>query len=148
MNEQLGFVAPAVASAGNARPEAASGDIRDWDAALASRCNWGWLRGAFGGTITPSDIDFIVERRGHFLIGEIKPNRESITEGQDILLRRLAQLPRSTVFYLVGKVVEHQIWPKEIKVLPGPNAALAETWNVIDRQNFLRWCERWYRPLA
>lgn len=117
---------------------AVRGDIRSWEYALASRCNWGWLRGCFGPMITPSDVDFIVERRGRFLIGEIKQAREDMTQGQSILLTALSRLPRMTAFALVGHIEDHDIWPREM--LNFPNGA----WHPIDRQGFQDFCCAWY----
>ena len=50
-------------------------------------------------TITPSDIDFIVERNSRFLIGEFKVRGQPIPTGQKILMDALLRgLPGSWVF--------------------------------------------------
>ena len=120
---------------------AARGDIRNWDRALATRCNWSWLSLAWGGTrISPSDIDFVVERRGHFLFIELKPSKGAITRGQDILLSQLSNLgAKITVVYLVGTVDEdHEIAPSAMRVLGNGD------WEPVDRSGFLTFCGRWY----
>ena len=119
------------------------GDIRSWGRALASRCNWGWLAGSFGPTITPSDIDFIVERRGQFLVGEIKPSRAQITQGQDIMLRALASDRRFTVFYLVGDIAAHEIAPKELLVL-NHGEERDQRWEATSRNHFYQFCNAWF----
>ena len=118
----------------------APGDIRDWDKAMESRCNWSWLQLAWGGTnISPSDIDFVVERRGHFLVGEVKPTRKEAigSRGQEILFTQFARLPRVTAFYLVGDIVQHKITPKEMCVI-------GQSWQPVDRDGFLTFCGRWF----
>jgi hypothetical protein len=85
------------------------------------------------------DIDFIIERCGQFLIGEIKRRREDITQGQMILLRGLAVRPGFTVFAVVGDIDEHELWPIELLVLP------KDTWQPIDRPTFFRFCNDWFK---
>lgn len=91
------------------------GDIRNWEKALRSRVNWGWLEGCFGSTwISVTDADFLVERNGHFLIGEIKPIEDTAKVGQEILLTQLARLPQFTTFCLTGSIKNHEITPATI----------------------------------
>lgn len=118
----------------------ARGDIRDWDKALATRCNWSWLSSAWGGTkISPSDIDFAVERNGHFLFIEQKPARDAMMRGQEIMLERLDALsPKVTVVYLVAEVDEkHGIYPSEMRVGGG-------RWETINRAGLFEFCKRWF----
>ena len=137
MPEQLRFIV--------AEPDTPAGDIRDWKAATASRCNWGWLQSALGGKITPSDIDFVVERNGFFLVGEIKQRRKDIRQGQDIMLRRLAALPGMAVFYLIGKIDHlHQIHPHEMLTLrPG-----VDDWQAVTRDGFYEYCRLWFEAVS
>jgi len=115
------------------------GDIRDWEDALGSRCNWGWLRGCWGATnISPADIDFWVQRGRYHLIGEIKRRREDITQGQTILLSALDRWSTTTVFFLIGDIEDHEIWPTELMVLPG------RLWRPCDRASFYKFCSGWY----
>lgn len=91
------------------------GDIRNWQKALESRVNWGWLAGCFGNTrISPEDVDFLVERNGHFLLGEIKPAQDAVGTGQEIVLQQLAMLPQFTCFCLTGSIRNHEITPSTI----------------------------------
>jgi len=59
------------------------------------------LKGCFGDSrIMPTDIDGMVERNGHFLVIEFKPDGKSITTGQKIMLRRLSKLNEFTVLVI------------------------------------------------
>ena len=50
----------------------------------------------------PSNIDMMLERHGHFLVGEWKRENEQISIGQQILLKQLAKVERFTVLIIVG----------------------------------------------
>lgn len=85
-------------------------DIRDPNKFVAGR--WAYDKHgystAFGGSITPGDIDSVVERNRHFLFLEHKEYVETrapfhMPTGQAITLRRLAELPKVTVLYVCGK---------------------------------------------
>jgi hypothetical protein len=118
----------------------ARGDIRDPKKAQDSRCNWSWLNPAWGNTrISPTDVDFEVERKGKFLTGEIKTTRDGLTQGQTILLQAKAKIPQFTVFVLVGDITENEIWPKEMMVV-GQNE-----WHPVDRADFLAFCMQWFQ---
>lgn len=52
----------------------------------------------FGSTkIMPTDIDFMVERNGCFLVMEFKPEGKIISLGQDIMLKKLSAVPNFSV---------------------------------------------------
>lgn len=115
------------------------GDIRDWEAVQNARCNWSWLAPAWGNTkISPSDIDFVVERRGYFLFVERKASRAGLSRGQEILLRQLAKAPKTTVACLVGAVREREIEPKEMLVIG------EDEWKPVNRAGFLEFCSQWF----
>lgn len=61
---------------------------------------------AFGGKISPGDIDAVIERNGRFLFLEHKEYDENnpffLPRGQEIMLRNLACLERSTVMFISG----------------------------------------------
>jgi len=50
----------------------------------------------------PSNIDMVLERKGYFLIGEWKRLNESISQGQMILLKALADISGFTVLIVTG----------------------------------------------
>lgn len=54
------------------------------------------------GKMFPSNIDMVLERNGHFLVGEWKREQEKISQGQMILLRRLASLKQFKVLVITG----------------------------------------------
>lgn len=54
------------------------------------------------GKMFPSNIDMVLERNGHFLVGEWKREQEKISQGQMILLRRLAGLQQFKVLVITG----------------------------------------------
>ena len=72
--------------------------------------HWDWapLEGCFptknGNTIQPSDLDFVVERRGYFLVFETKRHGERLKMGQQIMLENLASKPGCTVFVITGNL--------------------------------------------
>lgn len=60
--------------------------------------------GCFGNTkIMPTDIDFIVERKGNFLIMELKTEGKQVFYGQELMLLNLSKLPKTTVVLLYHK---------------------------------------------
>jgi hypothetical protein len=50
-----------------------------------------WLGEALPGRVAPTDIDFLLERRGKFLIHEYKPKGMPVNKGQRIALTRLVR---------------------------------------------------------
>lgn len=54
------------------------------------------------GKVVPSNLDMVYERKGSFLVGEWKRDGESISKGQEILLKALAKLPSHTVLIING----------------------------------------------
>ena len=89
--------------------------------------------------ISVSDIDFLVERNGYFLIGEVKPHRDEIRQGQAITFRALAAMSEVTAFYLIGDTHDHEITPREMLVC-GENV-----WKPVDRPTFFNFVAGWYR---
>lgn len=92
--------------------------------------------GCFGKkNIRPSDIDFVVERRGKLLIGEFKAYSGGVSQGQAILLKALAAVPQITVFVAYG------VPPGEIKKWEslGPKRA------GIGIESLRRFMADWYK---
>ena len=58
------------------------------------------------GKIVPSNIDMVIERNGYFLIGEWKRAGEPISVGQDILLKRMARVPKFLVLIIQGHTTD------------------------------------------
>ena len=65
------------------------GDIRGKDLGLRE---YGWASTRLPGNIGPMDIDFMLERRGHVLIMEFKPDDVALSTGQRMTLRTLQKM--------------------------------------------------------
>jgi hypothetical protein len=97
--------------------------------------DWDFLLEAFKGTnITPTDIDFLVERNYKFLIIETKSPGKNVPKGQVLALERLLKLGKGqlVVFVLWGKV------PTEIKAMEEWHCVSGDItkirWDRIDAQ--------------
>lgn len=64
-----------------------------------------------------SDIDMIYERNGKFLIGEWKKKGESISKGQEILLKALANTPNFIVLLITGYSEDTKLTVQKIQLL-------------------------------
>ena len=67
----------------------------------APHVDFGELSGLLG-KVVPSNLDMVLERKGHFLFGEWKRDGEKISKGQEILLKALSRLPKTTVLVVSG----------------------------------------------
>lgn len=54
------------------------------------------------GKVVPSNLDMVYERRGIFLVGEWKRDKEKVPKGQEILLKALSGLSEFTVLIIQG----------------------------------------------
>lgn len=52
--------------------------------------------------LLPSNLDMVLERNGYFLVGEWKRPNESISLGQEILLKNLSKMPNFIVLVIEG----------------------------------------------
>jgi hypothetical protein len=76
---------------------------------MAGIWDWGCLRGCFGDTrIEPTDIDGLVERKGHFLLLETKAPTAQIKGGQEIMFQALRATKRFTVLVIWGDAGQPQ----------------------------------------
>ena len=87
---------------------------------LAEHWDWGPLYGCFEvngkNSISPSDLDFCVERNGRFLVFETKQPGEKLSVGQAIMLGALARTyPLFVVFIVTGRRNDPTRWER---VLP------------------------------
>lgn len=60
-----------------------------------------WLAPLLPGKVSPSDLDSVLERNGHFLIHEYKPKGAGIGMGQRIMLKNLVRGPRTIDVWVV-----------------------------------------------
>jgi hypothetical protein len=78
--------------------------IRNPDAYRDGAWDWGFLDECFAPSrVRVSDLDGIVERRGHFLVVETKPRNELMTKGQSLLLDAFARMTNFTVLVIYGE---------------------------------------------
>jgi hypothetical protein len=91
----------------------------------------------------PSNIDMVLERKGYFLIGEWKRLNESISQGQMILLKALANISGFTVLIVTGHSDNEQT---EVHLIHRLNASgeMEEWGNSIDDlkkivHNWFKW---------
>lgn len=78
--------------------------IRDKDKYRDAAWDWGIFKGCFGETrISPTDLDGIVERKGHFLILEAKGPSVPIPQGQMITFNRLCATGLFTIIVMWGE---------------------------------------------
>lgn len=105
------------------------------------QCHWDWSWLCFDPPkIAVSDVDFIVERRGHFLYIETKGIRpdgehERLDTGQRILIEQLSYLPRFTVLLVYGHGEPEFVQ----RVIRGQIGEPIET----DKTRFQAYVERW-----
>ena len=63
--------------------------------------DWDFLKQCWAGSIDPTDIDAMVERKGHFLLFETKDNGKKVPLGQKIALARLVDIGRGRITVLI-----------------------------------------------
>ena len=90
----------------------------------ASHVDFGELSGLLG-KVLPSNLDMVLERKGHFLFGEWKRDGEKISKGQEILLKALSGLPRATVLVINGDTDNGMRVERFWRILP--NGSYAES---------------------
>ena len=78
--------------------------IRNKDVYMNNLWDWGFLESCFGGTrISPTDLDGVVERKGHFLYLEAKSPGKDVPRGQQIMFNHLIADKRATVLVIWGE---------------------------------------------
>ena len=112
-------------------------NLRDRDAYRDAAWDWSIFNGCFGGKIRPSDIDGVVERKGHFLFLEAKAKRGRMGVGQEILLRRLSGLPRCVVLVMYGDNDN----PESMQLIRGGNVERRQPCDLDIVRMFV---EAWY----
>lgn len=88
---------------------------------VAGLWDWGMLDPCFPGKIKVTDIDGLVERKGHFLVLETKSPGVTIPLGQEIMFKRLQQSRMFTVVVVWGKTNQ----PQEMQIFY-PNGLTSE----------------------
>ena len=118
------------------------GNIRSVKSFIDNLVPWDKLRGAFGrGSIRPTDIDGMVERKNSFLFFEGKKEGTDLPLGQKIALENLAKTPRVTVICFSWYPV---LYPANESLvdfysIENPSAILGTGWDQL-----FTYCQRWY----
>ena len=80
---------------------------------FAAHTDFADLEGLLGKCL-PVNIDMMLERKGHFLVGEWKRPNERISKGQEIMLKALAKRAKFTVLIISGDtdhgMIVHKFW--------------------------------------
>ena len=119
--------------------------LRDYEGFVHSLRNFhSWLEGIVSGA---SDVDLLIERRGHFLVAELKPWTQGVTlpYGQHLAIQSLARLEQFEV-YLVGEQGHSPTENTSPRVEPGLIHFCridSSQQPVIHRQGHL---QAWYEP--
>lgn len=96
------------------------------------------FEGCFGGRIKASDIDGVVERKGHVLFFEFKSPGREVDTGQDLLFRALQRPANQHVIVVEGRrhsPVRYAFWGDE-----GPKG-----WTKCDLKSLRKRVASWYR---
>jgi len=88
----------------------------------APHVDFGELSGLLG-RILPSNVDMVLERKGHFLFGEWKRDGEKISKGQEILLKALSGFPKTTVLVVSGDTENGMRVERFWRILPNGSYA-------------------------
>ena len=73
------------------------------------------------GKVVPSNLDMVLERKGHFLFAEWKRDNEKVSKGQEILLKALSRVPNATVLIVNGDTDDGMRVDTFWRVLPNGN---------------------------
>lgn len=112
--------------------------IRNKEAYFASQWDWACLDGCFGETrISPTDVDGLVERRGHILVMEAKLPGVQVTTGQRITLDVLSKKPGVSVLIVWGKPGQ----PERIRFM-GNNGE--RDWNEANIDTLREIVSKWF----
>ncbi|KKM95369.1 hypothetical protein LCGC14_1188930 [marine sediment metagenome] len=114
-------------------------NLRDRRAYGDAAWDWSLLNGCFGDSkIRPSDIDGVIERKGHYLYLEAKPSRGHLGQGQRILLEGLCKQPNNIVIVVWGDNEN----PERMQIMQGGEVYPAQP---TDRDGFRKAVADWYK---
>lgn len=97
--------------------------------------DWGLIEDCFRGKVSPTDIDGLVERNGHFLLLEGKSRGVKIKVGQEILLREWAAKPHCTAIVFWGPLSD----PNRLRWMHGHDVIEVDG----DLARLRAWLRRW-----
>ena len=90
--------------------------------------------------VLPSNVDFILERKGFFLLGEFKRPEEQLSRGQEILLEALSRQPRTKVFIAEGHSDGGTLVVNAITMIHGSERRT----EACDVEGFAKRVNQWY----
>lgn len=106
--------------------------------------DWRWMVGCFGkASITPMDLDALIERNGHFLVLETKEVGVPIPYGQLLTLKQLYRLGCFTVLFIQGKGIPEfaKVWCE-----PGFHDGLKQPrFKEVDVMKCREFVRQWWR---
>jgi hypothetical protein len=85
---------------------------------LAKHVDFGFLKDAFPNPRElPVNIDMIMEKNHYFIIGEWKKPGEIISNGQEIMLKRLANIDKIKVLIITGNSDDMECYIDKVEQL-------------------------------
>jgi len=102
--------------------------------------NWQVVIDALPGKVGVSDIDGIIERKGHFLVMESKNELEKLPQGQAILLEQLSRIEKFTVLLVHMNTRDGHIFAYQ-KCVMGEWSQLY----YVDNLTFSEKISQWFR---
>ena len=121
-----------------------------WDCKKGKNCyieqvpNWAVFNECFPGTnIKVSDVDGVVEHKGHFLFFEVKQNTKSIQYGQQLLFEMLTRdAPHISVILLYAQNVSKDMDIREYAVFR--NGEMEEDWTPTTTEKVQNRVKNWF----
>ena len=107
--------------------------IRNEKAYMNNLWDWGFIENILPGSCAVSDIDGIIERRGHFLLIETKGPGVEVPQGQAIMFDSLSAIPQFSVWVVWGK-------PGKVEAMQRWGQAVFRA----DNQNLLDTVQLWW----
>lgn len=89
----------------------------------------------------PCNLDMVLERKGHFIIGEWKRRNEKMGLGQQILLRHLAMVNKFTVLIIRGDTDGGMVIDKIWQLLPDGTFKVIGNSKVCLETYLLNWLD-------
>ena len=122
-----------------------------WDCKEGQDCymkqlpNWAVFNECFEPTkIKITDLDGLVERKGHFLYFEVKQNKKDIPTGQQILFKQLTKnAPHISVLLLYAHNVSEEMDIQEYAVFRG--GKMTQNWKPTNTQEMKGFVRQWFQ---
>jgi len=99
--------------------------------------DFGTFSGCFGPSIKPTDIDFLVERKGHLLLAEFKKNADSVPWPQQETLFQFAKKKDCTAIIV-------EVPPPSMEVTRFKVVGIDNDWRHTDTDGLRRFFKEWF----